>query len=167
MHPERWLETLVLRNVRALDDRLDAACCYRQMPAFSAADRAMIDVLAVPRDARLAVLELKAEEDIHLPLQGLDYWSRVAWHHARGEFPRFGYFPGRELAPAAPLLILVAPALQVHPATDTLLRYLAPEIDWMLLGIDQRWRENLRVIFRKRPGALPQAKESQLKIVAA
>jgi hypothetical protein len=22
----------------------------------------------------------------HLPLQGLDYWSRVVWHHARGEF---------------------------------------------------------------------------------
>jgi hypothetical protein len=122
------------------------------MPAFSASDRAMIDVLAITREGRLAVLELKAEEDIHLPLQGLDYWSRVAWHHARGEFQRFGYFPARELASAAPLLILVAPALHVHPATDTLLRYLSPEIDRMLLGIDERWRENLRVIFRKRPG---------------
>ena len=151
LHPKRWLETLALRNVRALDERLDAACCYSQMPAFSAADRAMIDVLAITREGRLAVLELKAEEDIHLPLQGLDYWSRVAWHHDRGEFSRFGYFPGRELAPTAPLLLLVAPALQVHPATDTLLRYLAPEIDWMLLGIDERWRGNLRVIFRKRP----------------
>jgi hypothetical protein len=38
----------------------------------------MIDVLAVTREGRLAVLELKAEKDIHLPLQGLDYWSRVA-----------------------------------------------------------------------------------------
>lgn len=152
LHPERWLETLVLGNVRALDERLDATCRYSQMPAFSAADRAMIDVLGVTREGRLTVLELKAEEDIHLPLQGLDYWSRVAWHHTRGEFSRFGYFPGRELASADPLLLLVAPALQVHPATDTLLRYLAPGIDWMLLGIDERWRENLRVIFRKRPG---------------
>ncbi len=153
LHPERWLERLALGNLHALDKRLDPTCCYSQMPAFSAADRAMIDVLAVTRDARLAILELKAEEDIHLPLQGLDYWSRVAWHHARGDFQRFGYFPARELSPAAPLLLLVAPALHVHPATDTLLRYLAPEIDCMLLGIDEHWRQNLRVIFRKRPGS--------------
>src|SRR5207237_1552718 len=44
---------------------------------------------------------------IHLPLQGLDYWSRVAWHHARGEFHRFGYFSGKELSPEPPLLLLV------------------------------------------------------------
>ena len=63
--------------------------------------------LTITRDGRLAVVELKADEDIHLPLQGLDYWSRVAWHHARGEFPRFGYFPGRELSTDQPLLYLV------------------------------------------------------------
>jgi hypothetical protein len=62
----------------------------------------MIDVLTVTREGRLAVLELKADEDIHLSLQGLDYWSRVTWHHARGEFQRFGYFPaGIELGIAA------------------------------------------------------------------
>ena len=58
----------------------------------------MIDVLTVTREAASRVVELKADEDIHLPLQGLDYWSRVAWHHARNEFRRFGYFPGRELS---------------------------------------------------------------------
>ena len=49
-----------------------------------------------------------------------------------------------------PLLMLVAPALRVHPATDTLLRYIAPEIEWSLIGIDESWREGVRVIFRKR-----------------
>jgi len=81
----------------------------------------MIDVLTVAREGRLAVLELKADEDIQLPLQGLDYWSRVAWHHARGEFQRFGYFPARELSSESPLLFLAAPALHRascdrHPA---------------------------------------------------
>jgi hypothetical protein len=66
------------------------------------------------------VVELKANDDTHLPLQGLDYyWWRVAWHHARGEFQRFGYFSGRELSPHRPLLFLVAPALHVHPGPDT------------------------------------------------
>jgi hypothetical protein len=85
LHPERWLESLVAQDVGALDERLDNGCLYSQVPAFFASDRAMIDVLTTTREGRLAVVELKADEDIHLPLQGLDYWSRVAWHHARGE----------------------------------------------------------------------------------
>src|SRR5438876_12170695 len=94
----------------ALDDQLDPRWRYSQVPAFSASDRAMIDVLTVTREGRLAVLELKADEDIQLPLQGLDYWSRVAWHHARGKFQHFGYFPARELSSESPLLFLAAPA---------------------------------------------------------
>jgi hypothetical protein len=151
MHPERWLESLIACNLAALDGRLLPEPAYAQVPAFAAADRAMIDILATTRDARLAVVELKADEDIHLPLQGVDYWSRVAWHQGRGEFAQFGYFPGREISPQKPLLMLVAPALHVHPTTDTILRYLSPEIDWEVLGIDEHWREEIKVVFRKRP----------------
>jgi len=150
MQPERWLESLAARDVAALDSRLDPARVYSQVPAFSASDRAMIDVLTLTRERRLAVVELKADEDIHLPLQGLDYWARVEWHRAREEFQTFGYFPGIELAPMPPLLLLVAPALHVHPTTDTLLRYLSPEIDCELIGIGEKWREGIQVVFRKR-----------------
>ncbi|MEP6644372.1 MAG: hypothetical protein ABJA69_07730 [Acidobacteriaceae bacterium] len=161
LHPERWLESLVFLRVDVLDGRLDPAVAYSQVPAFSASDRAMVDVLTSTRDGRLAVVELKADEDVHLPLQGLDYWSRVAWHQARGEFQRYGYFPGRELSDAPPLLFLVAPALHIHPATDTLLHYISPKIEWKLIGIDERWRENLRVIFRKNPARARAAENQQ------
>ena len=154
MHPERWLESIVVTDVSAIDERLQSACLYSQVPAFSASDRAMIDVLTITRDARLAIVELKVEEDLHMPLQALDYWSRVEWHHRRGEFPRFGYFTSRELSSKPPLLFLVAPALHVHPATDTILRYISSEIDWTLVGIDERWRTGVRPVFRKRPGDL-------------
>ena len=76
VHPERWLEALVLEDVTAIDGNLDPTQVYSQVPAFAAADRAMVDVLGVTRAGQLAVIELKAEEDIHLPLQGLDYWAR-------------------------------------------------------------------------------------------
>jgi len=155
MHPERWLESLVVGNIAALDSRLRSEFVYSQVPAFAAADRAMIDILAETRDARLAVIELKADEDIHLPLQGVDYWSRVAWHQSRGEFAQFGYFPGREIPARKPLLMLVAPALHVHPTTDTILRYLSPEIEWEVLGIDEHWREDIKVVFRKKPLRTP------------
>lgn len=157
MYPERWLESLVFRNVSAIDSRLNNSHVYSQVPAFSASDRAMIDVLTCTHDARLAVLELKADEDIHLPLQGLDYWARVRWHHQRGEFQQFGYFPAMQLSPQPPLLFLVAPSLRVHPAVDAVLHYFSPEIDWTLVGVDERWREGVKVVFRKSPPLHPGA----------
>ncbi|MFL6314127.1 MAG: hypothetical protein ACJ71W_18665 [Terriglobales bacterium] len=149
MYPERWLESLIFKNVSAVDSSLDPAHVYSQVPAFSASDRAMIDVLTCTRDARLAVLELKADEDMHLPLQGLDYWARVLWHHSRGEFQQYGYFGGMQLSLRPPLLMLIAPSLRVHPATDTVLRYFSLAIEWSLIGVDERWREGIRVIYRK------------------
>jgi hypothetical protein len=157
MQPERWLESEIKRDVVALDAQLDPEHVYEQVPAFAAGDRGMIDLLASTRDGQLAVIELKADEDIHLPLQGLDYWSRVKWHHEREEFQRFGYFVSqngrpRQLSPAAPLLLLAAPALRIHPATDIILRYLSPDVQWMLVALDERWREEVKVVFRKRRG---------------
>ncbi len=151
--PERWLESLVVVQVRAIDERLDQRFVYSQVPAFAASDRAMLDVLTCTLDGRLAVLELKANEDIHLPLQGLDYWVRVRWHQQHGEFARNGYFAGREVSDAAPILFLVAPALRVHPTTDTLLRYLSPRIEWHLVRVDEHWRKEVRVVNRKRAGS--------------
>ena len=147
--PERWLETLITREVRMIDERLDGRFVYSQVPAFAASDRAMLDVLTCTLDGRLAILELKANEDIHLPLQGLDYWARVRWHQQQGEFARHGYFAGRELSSAPPLLFLVAPVLRVHPASDVLLRYLSPRIEWTLVQVDERWRDGVRVVNKK------------------
>jgi len=151
--PERWLESLLLRYVAALDSDLDPTHVYSQLPAIAASDRGVIDVLAATRTGRLAVIEIKAEENLHLPLQALDYWLRVRQHHERGEFQRLGYFRGRELSIQPPLLLLVAPALRIHPATEMLLRYFAPAIDWTFVAVDERWRkrenEPLRVVFRK------------------
>jgi hypothetical protein len=166
MHPERWLESLVRGDVSVIDERLETESVYSQVPAFSAADRAMIDVLTLTRNVRLAVLELKADEDIHLPLQGLDYWARVQWHHGRGEFLKFGYFGGRVLSEDSPLLFLVAPALHVHPSTDVILRYISPEIEWAFVGIDERWREGPRVVFRKRSAHHGGTETRRLSVVA-
>lgn len=150
MQPERWLESLVRQDVTTIDSQLDNNFVYSQVPAFAASDRVMIDVLTCTQEGRLAVIELKASEDLHLPLQGLDYWARVNWHHQRREFQQYGYFAGRQLSPEPPLLYLVAPALHVHPTTDVLLRYLSPKIEWTLIGVDERWRDGVRVVFRKR-----------------
>jgi hypothetical protein len=146
--PERWLETLVLRRPECLDAQLDARFLYSQVPAFSAGDRGVMDLLGVTRQGRLVVIELKASEDIHLPIQALDYWLRVREHQQAGEFPRHGYFTTVELDPRPPLLWLVAPALRFHPAAEVLLQYLSPEIQVTRIGLNEAWRQGLQVTFR-------------------
>ena len=142
--------------------RLDPQHVYTQVPAIAgASDRGMLDLLGVTTDGRLAVIELKADDDLQLALQGLDYWIRVRHHHLQnvdpatglGEFQRHGYFKGVELSLLPPRLYLVAPALHIHPATETILRYLSPRVEWMLLALDERWRQELRVVWRKSSGS--------------
>ncbi len=154
LQPERWLQSVVERDLSALDPQLDPATFYPQVPAFAASDRAVIDLLGIMRDGRLAVIELKAAEDFHLPIQGLDYWARVRWLLRRGEFATSGYFPGRMLSERDPVLLLAAPVLHLHTTTATMLRYLSPEVEWKLYGLDERWRDGVRVVFRKERGTL-------------
>ncbi len=96
------------------------------------------------------MIELKADEDLHLPLQALDYWIRVrALNDDRqpgvgngggrplSAFERQGYFPGAEVSPLAPRLLLAAPALRIHPANEPVLRYFSPEVEWELIALTE------------------------------
>ena len=147
--PERWIETLIQRDPAQLDAQLDSRFLYSQVPAFAAADRGVIDLLGVTLHRRLVVIELKASEDIQLPMQAVDYWLRVRQHLERGDFQRYGYFAGMELDPRPPLVWLVAPALRFHAATDTILKYMAPEIQFTRIGLNEEWRRGIRVVFRQ------------------
>jgi len=128
---------------------------YGQVPAFAGGDRGVLDLLACDHDGRLAVVELKASQDPHLPLQALDYWMRVAWHLEQGEFTAKGYFPNRPLRPDPPRLLLVSPAMQFHPTTETILSYFAPRIPVERVGVGLEWRMGVRVMFRLRGAARP------------
>jgi len=147
--PERWLETLILDDPTKLDAQLDPEQIYSQVPALAASDRGVIDLLGVTRRGRLVVIEVKASEDIHMPLQAADYWLRVRRHQRDGDFERYGYFSNVALDSKPPMLWLVAPGLRFHSATDTLLRYLSPEIQVTRIGINENWRRGIRVIFRQ------------------
>ena len=153
------------RSGDRLIPRFDPRFVYSQVPAIAGAgDRGMLDLLGVTEDGRLAVIELKAADDLQLALQGLDYWIRVRHHHAStvdpatgapstlNDLQRHGYFREVELSPLPPRLYLVAPALHIHPATETVLRYVSPRVEWTLLALDERWRQEVRVVWRKAGG---------------
>jgi len=153
--PEAWLESQVRRQIETIDASLLSDPVYDQVPAFAGGDRGILDLLAIDRGGRLAVLELKASADPGLPLQALDYWIRVKWHLDRGEFTARGYFPGTAIRPEPPRLLLVAPSLEFHPTTEAILSYFSPSIDVERIGVGVEWRKGLQIMFRLRGAERP------------
>jgi hypothetical protein len=154
--PEAWLESQVRAHLETLDATLLTDPIYGQVPAFTAGDRGVLDLLAVDRSGRLAVIELKASADLHLPLQALDYWIRVKWHLDRGEFTSRGYFPGMAVRPDPPRLLLISPALEFHPTSELILSYFSPAVEVERIGVGLEWREGLHVMFRLSGAQPPQ-----------
>ena len=153
--PEGWLEAQVRANPQAIDPSLRLAPIYGQVPVFSGPDRGVIDLLAVDDTGRLAVIEIKASAGLQLPFQALDYWLRVRKHLAAGDFERLGYFPGIAIRREAPRVLLVAPALEFHSTTETVIGALSPEIEFTRIGLAADWRRELRVMFRLRGAERP------------
>ena len=155
-YPEAWLESQARAQMERLDASLLADPIYGQVPAFTAGERGILDLLAVDRTGRLAVIELKASADLHLPMQALDYWIRVKWHLDRGEFEAYGYFPGIALRPEPPRLLLVSPSLDFHPTTETILSFFSHHVDVERIGVGVEWRQGLHVMFRLRGAQRPE-----------
>jgi len=160
MQPERWLEAELRAGIAELLPGLRWDLMYTQVPALSTGERGMLDLLTLDRNGRLAVIELKADEDLHLPLQALDYWIRVRALNADRQlgvggrmlsaFERRGYFDGAEVSELSPRLLLVGPALRIHPANEPVLKYFSPQVEWELLAVGEHWRRELKMVFRKR-----------------
>lgn len=146
--PERWLESIVLEDPARIDALLDPHHFYSQVPALTPGDRGVLDLLGITRQGRLVILELKASEDIQMPIQAVDYWLRVRRHQREGDFQRNGYFVGVEIDPKPPLVWLVAPAFRFHSTTEILQKYLSPEIHVTRIGINENWRRGIKVLFR-------------------
>lgn len=153
--PEAWLEQMVRSNPSAIDARLRSSPLYGQVIEWTACDRVVLDLLAIDCSGRLAVLELKASEDPHLPIQALDYWIQVRHHALSGAFAPAGYFPGLSVAPRPPRLFLVAPALNFHPSTEAILSFFSTEVEVTRVGLAVEWQRELRVVMRAHGAVRP------------
>jgi hypothetical protein len=161
--PEARIEALLRAHPPLLDPDLLPAPIYGQVAAWAGGERGILDLLACGSSGRLAVIEVKASPDPHLPLQALDYWMRVDWHRTR-ELSARGYFPGIPLRQQPPRLLLAAPSLAFHPSTETILRCFSPSVEVERIGIalqsppEGRQPEDLRpfqVMFRLRGARAP------------
>ncbi len=156
-YPEGWLESEIRQDPGAVDATLLRGPVYGQVPVLAGgADRGIIDLLAVDHEGRLVVIEVKAAADPRLPFQAIDYWLRVRKHLFAGDFERLGYFAGVVLRRESPRILLVAPALEFHSTSETVIGALQREIEIMRIGLAADWRKGLRVMFRLQGAEHPQ-----------
>lgn len=152
---EAWLESILRRDISRLDPGLIIAPLHAQFrTAHGRATGARpIDLLALRHDGRLAVIELKVNEDREHVFQGVDYWRRVEAHRRRGHISSAKLFGEREISDESPLVYLVAPTLRFHPSFATLARTIAPDIEIYRFDINEDWRAGVRVVRRERVNA--------------
>ncbi|HEX8352385.1 MAG TPA: hypothetical protein VF611_05795, partial [Pyrinomonadaceae bacterium] len=150
--PEAWLEALLRRDVTRLDPGLRLAPLHAQFRATRSVGGGArpVDLLALRRDGRLVVVELKVSEDAAMALQGADYWRRVYAQHRAGHIRRARLFADAEVSDDPPLVYLAAPMLRFHRSFQTLARCVAPEIEMYRFDLNEDWRGRVRVARRAR-----------------
>lgn len=140
--PEAWLEAVLKRNIRRLDANLILSPIYNQFRA----ERDKIDLLALRKDGRLIIIELKVAPDREMIFQAVDYWRKIELNRRKGNLKNIKLFGDLEIADAPTLIYLVAPTLSFHRDFKFFAKTIAPEIEIFRFNLNENWRENLQVI---------------------
>lgn len=150
--PEAWLESLLRRDITRLDPGMRLAPLHAQFRTSREAHAGArpVDLLALRRDGRLVVIELKVSEDAALALQGADYWRRISTYHRAGHIARARLFGDAEISPEPPLVYLVAPLLRFHRDFNMISHAVKPEIEMYRFDLNEDWRAGVRVARRAR-----------------
>lgn len=141
---EAWLESILRRNIKLLDANLVLSPIYNQFRVV----RARVDLLALRRDGRLVIIELKTQPDRSAVFQAADYWRKIELQRRRGILSRADLFNGREIADKPALIYLAAPAWSFHRDFEFFARVLSPDIELWRFELHEDWRRSVRVIAR-------------------
>ena len=142
--PEAWLESILRRNIKLLDANLILAPIYNQFRSSN--DK--IDLLALRRDGRLVIIELKTKPDREMVFQAADYWRKIELQRRRGGLAAANLFDGLEIIDRPALVYLVAPAWSFHRMHEFFARAVSPEIELWRFELHENWRAAVKVIGR-------------------
>jgi len=143
--PEAWIESILRRDIRLLDTNLILSPIYNQFRASNE----KIDLLALRRDGRLVIIELKAQPDREMIFQAADYWRKIELQRRRNILREANLFDGREIADRPALVYLAAPALSFHRDFEFFARTLSPEIELWRFELHEDWRREIKVLARR------------------
>ncbi|MCU1288671.1 MAG: hypothetical protein JWN60_900 [Acidobacteria bacterium] len=147
--PEAWLESILRRNIKLLDANLVLSPLYHQFRA----EKDRIDLLALRKDGRLVIVEIKAAPDREIIFQAADYWRKIELLRRKGILRNARIFGEMEIADKPAIVYLVAPTLSFHKDFSFFSTVISPEIEVHRFNLAENWRENLKVFERKDPAA--------------
>jgi hypothetical protein len=143
--PEAWLEAVLRRNINLLDANLILSPLYHQFRA----ERDKIDLLALRRDGRLVVIELKVAPDREMIFQAADYWRKIEILRRNKSLQKAKIFGDETISENPAIVYLVAPTLSFHRDFDFLASTVSPEIEVHRFGVNENWREEIRILQRQ------------------
>jgi hypothetical protein len=144
--PEAWLEAVLRKNVKLLDANLVLSPVY---PQFRAGHE-RIDLLALRKDGRLIVIELKVAPDREMIFQAADYWRKIERQRRAGNLQKARVFGDLEIADRPTIVYLVAPTLSYHRDFEFFSSTIAPEIEIHRFNLAENWREDFKVLERRK-----------------
>ena len=143
--PEAWLESVLRRNIRLLDANLILSPLYHQFRT----GRERVDLLALRRDGRLVIIELKTDADRAAPFQLAGYWQQIERERRGGNLNKARLFGDLEIAAAPAICYMVAPTFSFHRDFEFLAGTLAREIEIHRFNLAENWRARLKVLDRR------------------
>ncbi len=144
--PEAWLESILRKNIKLLDENLILSPIYNQFRT----SRDKIDLLALRKDGRLVIIELKVSQDREMIFQAVDYWRKIEHQRRKGKFDDASLFGEKKIADKPAIIYLAAPALSYHPDFAFLTKTISEEIEIFRFDLAENWRDEIRVLGRKR-----------------
>jgi len=144
--PEAWLESILRNNIKLLDSNLVLSPIYNQFRT----SRDKIDLLALRKDGQLIIIELKVAADREMLFQAVDYWRKIELQRRKGILTKANLFGEKRIADRPTVIYLVSPTLSYHYDFDFLSKTISEEIEVFRFDLGEKWRENLKVLGRKR-----------------
>lgn len=142
--PEAWLESILRCDISALDANLILSPLHHQFRA--AAEQ--IDLLALRKDRRLIIIELKVSPNREHLFQAVDYWQEIEKQRVAGNLKSL--FGDLEIANEPSLVYLVAPHSCFHKDFDFLAKTISNELEIYRFDLNENWREKVKVIERRK-----------------
>jgi hypothetical protein len=147
VQPERSMQTIVMQDIDRVDVLLDPQGVYEQVIAESHGQHG-VRFAGSHQDQAFGDLGTKGGGESGTSVTGN---GRLALH-LPSPYPRLGPIGLLRRASTAtepPIVYLVAPALRVHPTTETILSCLSPKVQVIRVGLTENWRRGIRVVMRQ------------------
>jgi hypothetical protein len=142
--PEAWLESILRNNISQLDSNIILSPIHNQFRASAE----QIDLLAIRKDGRIVIIELKVSRNSEHLFQAVDYWQEIEKQRLAGNLK--GLFGDLEITDSPCLVYLVAPRTCFHKNFDFLASTVSNEIELYRFDIKENWRKNVRVLERRK-----------------